>query len=155
MSGLRSFLWLAFPSSHTSKTIIRMLTFRQQCPTAIHLPARPLPDIFFDTRPSLILKIIGYRLPRNIGYYPIFQVIPNILGLPEIPEIAGNTRLFSIPDPNPPAIAKTSSFPFVTSTPYLFQNVTQDIHQPLNSCAEGGHADWRSFQVSIFWINDC
>ena len=82
MNGLRSFLWLAFPSSRTSKTIIRMLTFKQQCPTTIHPSARLLPDIFFDTRPSLILKIIGYRVTWNIGYFPLFQVIPNILGLP-------------------------------------------------------------------------
>ena len=75
------------------------------------MSARLLPDIFFDTRPSLILKIIWYRVTWNIGYFPLFQVIPNILGLPEIPEI--NTRLSSIPDPNPPAIAKTSSSTFV------------------------------------------
>ena len=35
---------------------------------------RLLPDIFLGTQPGSVLKIIGYRVTRNAGYYPIFQV---------------------------------------------------------------------------------
>ena len=44
----------------------------------------PLPGIFFDTRPDSVLKIIGQRVTRNIGYYPKYLVLPDISGKPEV-----------------------------------------------------------------------
>ena len=47
-----------------------MVVFRAQ----LVPDTRPLPDISFDPRPSSVLKLIRYRVTRNIGYYLAYTI---------------------------------------------------------------------------------
>ena len=80
------------PSS-TSSTITTSTT---SCSSAVTSAQRvPEPDpatrYFFPypTRPDSVLEIIGQRVTRKIGYYPIFRVNPKFRVLPDI---SGITR---------------------------------------------------------------
>ena len=56
----------------------------RQCPAGTR--TRPATRYFFryPTRPDSVLEIIGWQVTWNIGFYPIFQVNPKILVLPNI-----------------------------------------------------------------------
>ena len=44
----------------------------------------PATRYFFDTRPNSVLKIVGYRVTQNMGYYPILLVNPRFWVLYDI-----------------------------------------------------------------------